>query len=85
MTTERLICGDCKATFEVENKKISIFGSLFSLIAAIVTFGLFFPRLRKRKFKKKNCDYCGSNFLLPDTFESRELLNPIIKKNNSNF
>lgn len=78
---EKLICGDCKATFEVGENKIAIFRTAFSFLLAIVTFGMIFPRIKRGKTNKKSCDYCGSTFLLPDTIESRQLINTPLKKN----
>ncbi len=75
----KLICGDCKATFEIAENKISIVRTAFSFLLAIATFGMFFPRIRRGKTTKKSCDYCGSTFILPDNLESRQLINIPLK------
>lgn len=71
--TEKLICGDCKATFEVEiGKRGSAFVEML-LWSTLVIPGLLYGFWRKRK-PKKSCDYCGSTFLLPDNYHSHEML-----------
>jgi hypothetical protein len=70
---ERLICGDCKSSFTVEaGKRGSAFIEFF-LWSTLVIPGFFYSMWRKRK-PKKSCDYCGSTFLLPDSYSTHELL-----------
>jgi hypothetical protein len=78
--TEKLICGDCKATFEVETgKRGSAIIEAF-LWSTLVIPGIFYSMWRKTK-PKKYCDYCGSNFLIPaDSPYAAKLLKPIEKK-----
>ena len=76
---EKLICGECKATFEVE------VGKRGSAIIEMVLWtwilpGMIYHFWRKTK-PKKTCDYCGSNFLIPaDSPYVSSLLKPIEKK-----
>jgi hypothetical protein len=77
---EKLICGDCKAVFEVETGKR---GSAF--VESLLWATLFFPGIIYHFWRntkpKKTCDYCGSSFLLPaDSPFTARLLKPIIKK-----
>ena len=78
--TERLICGDCKATFEVETGKRGSGFVEMLLWTTLVIPGFFYGLWRKRK-PKKFCDYCGSSFLLPDTYQTHDMLKPMEKKN----
>ena len=83
--TERLICGDCKATFKVETEKRGSALIEKLLWITLVIPGFFYGLWRQPK-PKKSCDYCGSTFLLPDTYQSHEMLKPLEKpaaKNNS--
>jgi hypothetical protein len=81
---KQLFCGDCKATFEFkEGKRGSTFLEIF-LWSTLIIPGFFYSLWRKPK-TKKFCDYCGSSFLLPDCQESREMLKPVKKNNNSHF
>ncbi len=78
---DRLICGVCKATFEVKKDlRGSRFIELFLWITLVIP-GFFYTLWRKLGNRKKLCNYCGSNFILPDSYESRELLKPIEKNN----
>lgn len=81
--TERLVCGDCKATFEVstEPRGSAIIEKL--LWVTLVVPGFIYGMWRKAK-PKKSCDYCGSTFLLPDSHQTHELLKPIEKVNSKN-
>ena len=78
---DRLICGDCKAVLEVETGKRGSAFIEFFLWLTLVIPGIFYSMWRKRK-PKKTCDYCGSNFLLQDCYETREMLKPIEKNKN---
>ncbi len=79
---EKFICGDCQRSFEIET---GIRGS--ALIEAILWATLFIPGpiygMWRRRKPKKRCDYCGSDFILPDIPQNREFLKPITKKNQS--
>jgi len=73
--TQRLICGDCKATFEIEK---GLRGSRlveWFLWVTLVIPGFFYTLWRKSPQRKKNCDYCGSDFILPDSPEARAMIN----------
>lgn len=77
--TEKLICGDCKGiTYLRTNKR----GSAF--IEKILFWALFFPGIFYgiwRNLKPKRiCQYCGSEFLLPnDSTYAQDLLKSITK------
>lgn len=79
--SEKFICGDCLRSFEVEEY---VEGS--GRVAAIIRFIIFLllmvpiPRRKSGYKMKKKCDYCGSDFILPDTAQNREFLKPTKKK-----
>ncbi len=77
--SERFICGDCHESFEIDFGKRG--SALIEWILYVTLFipGPIYGMWRKRKPKKK-CDYCGSDFILPDTPQNREFLKPITKK-----
>lgn len=77
--TEKLLCMDCgRTSFEEDSSGSSVlskFIGAFFFILRLALLGLpFFRRKKSNKKSKKNCDYCGSNFLFPDSAENRELL-----------
>ena len=72
--TEKLICGDCKG---ITNLRTGKRGS--SLIEKLLFWTLFFPGIIygiwRNRAPKKICQYCGSDFLLPnDSLLIHELL-----------
>jgi hypothetical protein len=82
--SESLICGNCNKSFEIETGPR---GS--ALIEAILWITLFIPGVlygmwRRRKPKKK-CDYCGSDFILPDSPANRKFLKWSPKNPRLNF
>jgi hypothetical protein len=82
--SEKFICGDCLSSFEVE-EYIAGSGRGGAIMRLIIFLLLMVPIPRRKggyKMKKK-CDYCGSDFILPDTPQNREFLKPITKKNQS--
>jgi hypothetical protein len=81
--TEKLICGDCKGTNIFQTKRGS------AIIEKLLFVTLFFPGIiygmwRNHK-PKRFCQYCDSEFLLPDSYETREMLKPIEKKHDHNL
>ncbi len=80
--SEKLICGDCLHSFEDTQDlvKNSIGKTIFKFIIFLLIM-LPMPRSRKKYKMKKKCDYCGSDFILPDTPQNREFLRPIKKHN----
>lgn len=82
--SERLICGDCNKSFEIETGPR---GS--ALIEAILWITLFITGVLygiwRRCKPKKQCDYCGSDFILPDGPANREFLKWSPKKTPSKF
>lgn len=81
--SEKFICGDCFSTFESEEiieRKRNYRGAILRFIVFLLLMIPIPNRRRKSKMKKK-CDYCGSDFILPDTLQNREFLKPITKKN----
>ncbi|NBV06192.1 MAG: hypothetical protein EBS06_03025 [Proteobacteria bacterium] len=77
--SERFICGDCQTAFVIENKKRGSALIEAILWATLFILGPIYGMWRSGRPKKK-CDYCGSNFILPDTPENREFLKPTSKK-----
>lgn len=81
--SEKLICGDCLRSFESE-EHFAGSGRAASIMRVIIFLLLMVP-IPKRKSQnkmKKKCDYCGSDFILPDTPQNREFLKPLTKKNS---
>ena len=73
--SEKFICGDCFRSFESEEyvKGTGRGGSIMRFIIFLLLM-LPIPK-RKSNYKlKKKCDYCGSDFILPDTPQNREFL-----------
>lgn len=70
---------------EDESAKSSItktITNIFFLLLNLALLGLpIFRRKKSAKKQKKNCDYCGSDFLFPDTAQNRELVKSSITKN----
>lgn len=78
---EKFICGDCKRSFEINDVKRGSALIEWLLWLTLVIPAPFYAIWRRRKPKKK-CDYCGSDFILPDTLQNREFLKPLTKKNS---
>lgn len=79
---ERLICGDCLQSFEdrSDSENRGIGGAIIRFIIFLLVM-VPLPRRNKKNRIKKKCDYCGSDFILPDTPQNREFLRPIKKHN----
>lgn len=77
--TENFICGECKGISDIRSGKR---GS--ALISTILWSGFIIPGLLYslwcRRKQPKICNYCGSDFLLPDTASSHKMLQMGIKK-----
>lgn len=76
----KFICGDCNSVLEFDEKPRGSKIIEIILWSTLVIPGFFYSLWRKGK-KGKICYYCGGDFILPDSYESRELLKPITKKN----
>jgi hypothetical protein len=75
--TKKLICGDCKTTFEIRTgKRGSSIVEMF-LWSTLIIPGFFYGIWRKGSKPQKYCSYCGSDFLLPDTAQNREMLDKL--------
>lgn len=80
MRDEEFICGDCNSTVVIKSgKKGSRFVELL-LWTTLVIPGIFYSLWRCSKVKKQ-CYYCGSDFLLPKTLEAQEFLKEKTSKN----
>jgi len=70
METEKLICGDCKGVTTFRKGKRGSY-----LVESLLWFLLLFPgifySIWRRKQSKKICQYCGSNFLLPNDLPNK--------------
>ncbi len=79
--TKKIICGDCKTAFEIRTGKRGSAIIEMLLWSTLVIPGFFYGVWRKRK-PQKYCSYCGSDFLIPDTKENREMIDKLkIQKN----
>ncbi len=77
---EQLFCGDCLRSFEFQQSKKR--GSAlveFLLWSTLLIPGPIYGMWRRRK-SKKECDYCGSDFILSDTPKNRQFVAPTKKK-----
>ncbi len=73
----KIICGDCKSTFETKSGKRGSAIIEMLLWSTLVIPGFFYGLWRKGSKSPKHCSYCGSDFLLPDTRENREMLDKL--------